>query len=163
MSPWTADTEPVMHEDRFTEAVQAICREDPRYDIEAYFFIREALDFTGRSLGKPSRGEGRHVSGEELLDGIRRYALQEYGPMTLTVLDSWGIRRTEDLGELVFNLVDRGILGSTEEDKKEDFAAGYDFQEAFVEPFLPREEPPSSSRSNQGRRSRRPPPKASDR
>ena len=114
----------------FTEAVEQIVAQDPRYDGEAYFFVREALDYTVKMLQKPTRGPKRHVSGQELLDGIRAYALQEYGPMALTLLSAWGIGRTEDFGEIVFNLVEAGKLGRTEEDSKEDFANGYDFVES---------------------------------
>lgn len=127
-----------MQDDHFLDTVGSICKDDSRYAPDAYFFIREALDFTGRTLDKPAQGEARHVTGTELLDGIRKYALQEFGPMSFTLLSSWGVQRTEDFGELVFNLVARGILGSTAEDKREDFADGYDFHEAFVKPFTPR-------------------------
>jgi len=121
----------------FDEAVRTICGRDPRYDRQAYFFVREALDFTVKMLKKPESGQARHVTGQELLEGIRRYALQEFGPMAITVLRGWGIRRTEDIGEIVFNLVDAGRLGKTKDDSREDFAGGYDFEEAFVRPFLP--------------------------
>jgi uncharacterized repeat protein (TIGR04138 family) len=58
--------------------------------------------------------------------------------MTLAVLGNWGINSTEDIGEIVFNLVDAGVLGKTDEDRREDFAHGYDFAETFETPFLPR-------------------------
>jgi uncharacterized repeat protein (TIGR04138 family) len=121
----------------FEEALEQILREDPRYDEHAYLFLREALDFTIKLLKKPEEGPARHVTGAELLEGIRQYALQEYGPMARTVLGRWGIRRCEDFGEIVFNLVGKGILGRTEQDRKEDFAGGYDFEKAFSEPFRP--------------------------
>ena len=105
---------------------------DPRYSLEAYGFIREGLDFTVRRLDKP-----RHVSGQELLEGIRDYALSEFGPMTQTVLNEWGIRSTEDVGEIVFNMVENGLLGKTEEDNRMDFSGGYSFDEAFRKPFRP--------------------------
>ncbi len=121
----------------YNEALAQIVREDPRYDEHAYLFIREALDFTIQTLDKPVEGPGRHVSGKELLDGIRRFALREYGPMAGRVLAHWGIHRCEDFGDMVFNLVSKGILGKTENDNKSDFDGGYDFHEAFVAPFLP--------------------------
>jgi uncharacterized repeat protein (TIGR04138 family) len=65
------------------------------------------------------------------------FALQEFGPIAGTVLKTWGVTRTEDFGEIVFNLVNRGLLGKTDEDRKEDFSNGYDFRTAFVTPFLP--------------------------
>lgn len=121
----------------FEEAMSLILKEDIRYPLEAYVFLRLALDFTIRTMNKPAKGPARHISGQELLDGIRLYALQEFGPIARTVLDTWGITRTEDFGNLVFNLVNHGVLGKTDQDKIEDFANGYSFQNAFTEPFLP--------------------------
>lgn len=121
----------------FEEALEHICAEDERYDPDAYRFIRDALDYTIRLLDKPRAGQGRHVSGHELLDGIRHYALAEFGPMALRVLHTWGLRETGDFGEIVFHLVDLGVLGRTEEDRREDFSGGYDFDEAFGAPFRP--------------------------
>lgn len=135
-----------MYEAEFMEAVMAICTRDPRYDPQAYVFVRHSLDFTVKKLEKPSGGRGRHVSGQELLEGLRGCALQEFGPMAITVLNTWGIKATEDFGELVFNLVEAGKLGSTEEDSKEDFANGYDFCEAFAKPFQPAEPEPRNPR-----------------
>lgn len=121
----------------FNEALAMILQKDSRYDENAYLFLREALDFTIKLLAKPAQGPARHVSGGELLEGIRQYALKEYGPMAKTVLNRWGISRCEDFGEIVFNLVEAGTLGKTDEDKREDFAGGYDFEKAFRDPFRP--------------------------
>ena len=87
---------------------------------------------------KPVEGPGRHVSGTELLEGIRRFALAEFGPLAMTVLNHWGISKTVDFGHLVFNLVEKGVLGKTSDDKLEDFADGYEFEHAFRGPFCPR-------------------------
>ena len=114
------------------EILKNILDGDPRYTAEAYGFVRMGLDYTVRRLDKP-----RHVSGQELLDGIREFALSEFGPMTKRVLSGWGIHRTEDVGEIVFNMVDAGLLGKTEKDSRADFANGYDFDEAFCKPFRP--------------------------
>jgi uncharacterized repeat protein (TIGR04138 family) len=120
----------------FAEVVEQIRKESPRFDRGAYFFVKQALDHTLKSVKKESDGRiGRHVSGQELLSGIREYALDQYGPMAFTVLDRWGVRQCEDFGEIVFNLVEYGVLGKTEQDRREDFAGGYDFREAFVRPF----------------------------
>ena len=121
----------------FEEAMRLILKEDPRYPLEAYVFLRLALDFTIRTMNKPTQGPARHITGQELLDGIRLYALQECGPITRTVLNEWGLTKTEDFGDLVFNLVNHGVLGKTDQDKIEDFANGYSFQAAFTDPFLP--------------------------
>lgn len=137
-----------MKKANFEEALEQILREDSRYDEHAYLFLREALDFTIKLLKKPEEGPARHVTGAELLEGIRQYALQEYGPMARTVLDRWGVRRCEDFGQIVFNLVGKGILGKTDQDRKEDFAGGYDFEKAFSEPFRPERTPrPREQRS----------------
>lgn len=127
-----------MQPNEYEDLLAQIVRADPRYPAEAYAFLRVGLDFAVKLYAKPDHGPGRHVSGRELLEGLRQCALKEFGPMAFTVLGTWGIHRTEDFGELVFNLVNRGLLGKTPEDKKEDFAGGYDFEEAFVQPFLPR-------------------------
>ena len=130
-----------MYEAAFMEAVEKICEKDTRYSPDAYFFVHEALGFTVKMMNKPSEGPDRHVTGRELLDGIREFALQAFGPMTLTVLKTWGIKATEDFGDIVFSLVESGKLGSKKEDKKDDFSNGYDFFEAFAKPFLPAKSP----------------------
>ena len=128
-----------MKQQSLEKVFERLVQEDPRYPVEAYLFLREALDFTMRLMSKPENGPGRHVTGQELLEGIRQFALQEFGPVTATVLRTWGLTRTEDFGEMVFNLVNRGLLGKTEQDRKEDFSGGYDFRTAFESPFLPKE------------------------
>lgn len=130
-----------MNDTEFVESVRKIVAQDRRYAPDAYLFVREALDFTVRLFKKPATQPGRHVSGQELLDGVRAYALQEFGPMALTVLNAWGVRTTMDFGEIVFNLVNAGILGKTSADRKEDFADRYDFHETFAAPFLPQSDP----------------------
>jgi uncharacterized repeat protein (TIGR04138 family) len=122
----------------FEEAIEQIAAQDLRYHREAYSFLREALDHTQKITGKPpKKNEVRHVSGQELLNGIREYALHQFGPMTLTVLEEWGIKRCEDFGEIVFNMVESKLLAKTEQDSREDFRSGYDFHDAFRKPFLP--------------------------
>ena len=79
----------------------------------------------------------RHVSGRELLEGIREFGLAQFGPMTLPVFEAWGIHRGEDFGEIVFNLVDHGFLNKTKQDSRNDFQGAYDFHDAFRKPFLP--------------------------
>ena len=116
------------------ELLDPILKSDPRYTEQAYFFVRDALDHTVRRLEKH-----RHISGQELLGGIREYALKEYGPVTKRVLSEWGINECIDFGNIVFNLVNAGLLGKTDEDSLEDFMSGYDFVEAFDQPFQPKE------------------------
>ena len=128
----------IMQEDQFSEVVDLIRREDARYEKKAYFFVRRGLDFTiNRAEEKNPDRETRHVRGPELLEGIRDYALDQFGPMALTLLRDWNIRSCRDFGEIVFQLVDYGVLGKTEDDSIEDFDDGFDFEEAFLGPFLP--------------------------
>src|SRR6202795_4479874 len=121
----------------FTEALDSIVTSDPRYQREAYIFLRDALDFTTKQQKKVKGTTVRHVSGPELLGGVRQYALKEFGPLVITVFDSWGIRSTEDIGHMVFNLIGAGIFGKTDQDSIEDFKDVYDFEQAFVKPFAP--------------------------
>lgn len=121
----------------FAEALDSIVATDPRYQRDAYAFLRDALDFTTKQQKKIKGVSVRHVTGPELLDGVRQYALKEFGPLVITVFDNWGIHSCEDVGNMVFNLIGAGIFGKTEEDSIEDFKNVYDFGEAFVKPFAP--------------------------
>ena len=112
-------------------------QKDLRYHRQAYLFVREALDFTQKMVEKKARDELRHVSAQELLEGIRSYALEQFGPMAETVFSEWGVRACEDFGEIVFNMVECNLLAKTAEDTREDFKKGYNFFEAFRRPFLP--------------------------
>jgi uncharacterized repeat protein (TIGR04138 family) len=140
-----------MHTANFDEALEQIVQKDARYHREAYLFVREALDHTQKIVNKGAKtearqaaatediveGKVRHVSGQELLAGIRDYALDQSGPMALTVLTEWGVTRCEDFGEIVFNMVESHLLAKTKKDTRDDFKGGYDFEEAFRRPFLP--------------------------
>jgi len=131
-----------MPELEFEEVIDLICREDTRYGKKAYDFVRQGLDHTVKELRKqdPKRdGRSFHVSGPELLDGMRIYALDQYGPMAITVLKAWGVKRCRDFGAIVFNLIDYKVFSKTEKDRREDFKEIYRFKEAFVKPFLPGE------------------------
>ena len=125
----------------FNEVVGLICKEDSRYDRKAYGFLREGLDHAVKKLAEkdPERAKkSLHISGAELLMGLRIYALDQFGPLAITVLGSWGVRRCGDFGEIVFNLIEYKIFSKTEKDRREDFAEIYTFEDAFVKPFLPR-------------------------
>ena len=126
-----------MHEVNFDEIVEKLYAQDPRYTRDAYHFTREALDFTQKLISRENKGTVRHVTGQELLDGIRQYALQQYGPMTVTVLEEWGVKNCRDFGEIVFNMVESNLLAKTDKDSREDFQNGYDFEDAFLKPFRP--------------------------
>ena len=127
----------------FAEALDSIVATDPRYARDAYVFLRDALDFTTKQQKKMKGTTVRHVAGPELLEGVRQYALKEFGPMVVTVFSCWGIKRCEDIGHMVFNLIGAGIFGKTDEDSMEDFKSVYDFEDAFVKPFVPDRVPPA--------------------
>jgi uncharacterized repeat protein (TIGR04138 family) len=122
----------------FQEIVIQICEKDKRYQPEAYSFLVEALDATMKTIFKDNPDHPKHISGKELLEGIRGHALSEFGPMTYTVFREWGVKGTEDFGEIVFRLVESGRLGKTETDSKDDFKNVFDFEDAFLKPFEPK-------------------------
>ena len=121
----------------FQEAVDSICREDTRYNQDAYAFIRDALEATLKRRKKTRKDSSAHATAAELLEGFRQHAIQEFGPMAITVLSYWGVRNAEDVGNLVFNLIEAGVFGKASEDTIESFRKGLDFKEAFVDPFQP--------------------------
>jgi|UniRef100_UPI00404B8B68 uncharacterized repeat protein (TIGR04138 family) len=128
----------------FTEIIDLICKEDPRYAKKAYDFVRQALDHTVKELRKldaKRAGRSFHVTGAELLEGMRIYALDQFGPMAKTVLNAWGITRCRDFGAIVFNLIEYNVFSKTDSDKVEDFNEIYTFEEAFIRPFLPKLSP----------------------
>jgi uncharacterized repeat protein (TIGR04138 family) len=134
----------------FEATLAQILARDTRYTRDAYLFVREALDYTQRLVAQAAKeGEVRHVTGQELLGGIRAYALEQFGPMTLLVLNEWGVRRGEDFGEIVFNMVEASLLSKTETDSRDDFRGGYDFEQAFRQPFLPT--PKAATSENQSK------------
>ncbi len=104
---------------------QILVRDD-RYRREAYRFVQEGLEFTMQRRGR--RG---HVSGRELVLGMRELARERFGLMARTVLNQWGITGTADFGELVFNLIEEDIMSKQDSDTRADFADIYDFEEAF--------------------------------
>jgi uncharacterized repeat protein (TIGR04138 family) len=113
------------------EKFRLLLAADKRYDAEAYNFVYEALDWTLKNVVRSERRTNQHVTGQELLEGIRQYAIDQYGCLACTVLNSWGVRATGDFGEIVFNLVDYDLMGKQESDSKAHFRDVYDFAVAF--------------------------------
>jgi uncharacterized repeat protein (TIGR04138 family) len=138
-----------------------LLQRDTRYTLDAYLFVLESLSFAQESLGmgeepapedlEPAAGEAeqgresrprtgrrrrrqaeRHVSGQQLCEAARLYGLQQYGYLAPTVLATWGIRRTGDIGEIVFNMIEIGQMRKTRSDRREDFQDVYGFDEAFA-------------------------------
>jgi uncharacterized repeat protein (TIGR04138 family) len=110
----------------FYALIEEICEKDNRYKPDAYEFTMQALHFTQKKFNRQT-----HVSGRELLEGIREFAIEQYGPMTKKVLLHWGVNKTQDFGNIVFNMVDKKILSKTEADSIEDFRDIYDFDAVF--------------------------------
>jgi uncharacterized repeat protein (TIGR04138 family) len=110
----------------FYRKVEEICGKDPRYKPDAYEFMMQALWFTQKELNRKG-----HITGKELVEGIRKFGLEQFGPMTKTVFGHWGIRSTQDFGDIVFNMIAAGLLNKTEDDSLEDFKDIYDFDAAF--------------------------------
>ncbi len=120
----------------FEEAVSQYLLEDPRYPAEAYFFVRDGFEYVARGLVE-KEGAPRHLSGRELSDGLKEFALDEYGPMAFFTLGQWNIHKTADFGEIVYNLIRMGRFSQNKGDKKSDFDDLYDFDEVFNGPFRP--------------------------
>ncbi len=108
------------------ELLERLKSRHPRFHEKAYLFVLASLHQVIASLDEP-----RHIAGRELAEGVRGLAIERYGPMARTVLEHWGIHRTDDLGDVVFALVEQGVLIKQEEDSREDFADIFDFEEAF--------------------------------
>lgn len=120
----------------FGDAVRRSIQNDPRYHPAAYELVRDALHIAAKKF-RDENADDQHVSGQELLAGFRDHVLSEYGPMSNIILEQWGLQRGEDVGNIVYNLIDVGYFGKNDGDSLEDFAGGYDFAIAFSEPFLP--------------------------
>ncbi len=116
----------------------AILKREKRYDGQAYFFLKDALDFTLGRFAESTRGQGRHVSGKELLEGFRDCALEQFGPMGATLMDEWGIRECRDVGNMVFQMIEEQVFGKQDSDRPEDFDEVFDFRKSLREPFLPK-------------------------
>jgi uncharacterized repeat protein (TIGR04138 family) len=131
-----------------------LVRKDRRYDLEAYLFVFEALQYGQRELGlgadqssdttgddpeeddaSEARQPARHLTGQELCEAIRQYALEQFGYMAKTVLESWGVRNTGDFGEIVYNLIRIRQMRKTPHDRREDFDDVFDFEEGLCRRF----------------------------
>lgn len=126
-----------------------LLRKDPRYTIEAYQFVRDALSYAQEVLGMGCEHEAeeefeeeparprveRHLTGQQLCEAIRQYALEQYGYMAKVVLSRWGVTKTGDFGEIVYNLIDVGLMKKSADDRREDFEDVYDFDTAFQQQF----------------------------
>ncbi len=121
-----------------------LLKRDPRYKLEAYQFVRDALAYAQRDLGMGAPLSEReqaepppdaHLTGQQLCEAIRQLALEQFGLMSRVVLRSWGITATGDFGEIVYNLIEIGLMKKSESDRREDFDHVFDFEEAFERQF----------------------------
>ena len=120
-----------------------VLADDPRYKLEAYQFVREALSFAQEVMGmgvteSVPGGEGqpeRHLTGQQLCEASRRYALDQYGLLAKTVLESWGITCTGDFGEIVYNLIVVDLMKKSDHDRREDFDGVFDFETGLTGAF----------------------------
>jgi uncharacterized repeat protein (TIGR04138 family) len=110
----------------FWESVEEIRRSDDRFAVESYGFVMDGLQHTLRMIG----GQ-RHVTAHELLGGLCSYAHERYGVMSYTLLERWGIETTGDFGDIVFQLVDAGVLAKRDEDIREAFDDVFDLREVL--------------------------------
>lgn len=125
--------------------ITKLLQEDRRYKFEAYALVFEALNYAHKELGMGGPAETkkgaadeqteRHLTGQQLCEAIRQYALEQYGLMAETVLKNWGVTSTSDFGEIVFNLIRVGQMRKTPHDKREDFNDVYDFNRQFRHDF----------------------------
>ncbi|RMF71674.1 MAG: hypothetical protein D6744_17620 [Planctomycetota bacterium] len=115
--------------------------EDGRYPLQAYEFLHEGLKYTTRRCwGDVSSTEPRHVTGQQLAEGLRDYAIERWGALAPVVLRHWNIRSTLDFGKMVFFLVEMQLMGKQDSDRLEDFADVYDFDDAFADYVIPVEQ-----------------------
>ncbi|MGJ8655997.1 MAG: Minf_1886 family protein [Akkermansiaceae bacterium] len=126
-----------MQKEQFEEAIKRIKARDARFEREAFFFLKEALDYTVQDVSVKSPENSKHVSAAQLLYGFRDLALKEFGPMASTLFSEWGIHRCADIGDMVFMLIQEGVFGKQDNDRQEDFVEIFTFESAFVAPFLP--------------------------
>ncbi len=123
------------------QAMRKLLKDDPRFKIEAYQFIREALQFAHEHMDEIAPVDesdpdaSRHVTGQQLCEACRLYSLQQYGYLSKMVLANWGLKHTGDFGELVYNLIRIEQMRKSDTDRREDFDDVYDFDTAFEPEF----------------------------
>jgi len=133
-----------------TKILLNLVKTDPRYKLDAYIFVRDGLSYAQEILIDEVQGEeevsnvvaeageeepDRHVSGQQLCQSLRLYALDQFGYMAKTVLNSWGLRSTSDFGEVVYNMIEKELMKKSKTDRREDFDNVFDFEEALQQQF----------------------------
>lgn len=110
-----------------SDTFEDITGRDSRYDARAYALLMDCINYLGR--------DSAHMSGEDIADEFRERTLDQYGPLSYDVLTEWGLKATEDIGEMMINLTESGRVRRDEGDSQESFSGCYDFREAFLGPF----------------------------
>ena len=124
--------EPLSHE----QLLDKCAVQNPTYPRAAYAFVCHAVRDVANELAKQQQGAPRHISGQELCEGLRKLLIRHFGRLTAAVLSHWNISETTDFGNIVYALVDVGLLSVSAEDSRTDFTDVYRFHEAYVKPFL---------------------------
>lgn len=114
--------------------IESLARDRGRYSPQAYFFVLEALNFTLERLQK--EGHAGHITGHQLLAGIRDFGLRSFGFLGRAVFESWGVSKSSDFGDIVFDLVSVQLLSKQDTDTKADFEDGFDFENAFEAKYI---------------------------
>ncbi|BDS07952.1 hypothetical protein NT6N_29920 [Oceaniferula spumae] len=126
-----------MQPTQFMDAVKSVISNGSKFDIGAYYFLKDALDFTVKRAMENNDGEHRHVTASELLYGFRDLALQEFGPMASTMMSEWGLETCSDIGNMVFQLIEEGAFGKQDSDTPEDFIDIFPLHETLAAPYRP--------------------------
>jgi uncharacterized repeat protein (TIGR04138 family) len=125
-------------------SLQEIVEKLDQYPIDAFCFVQEGLGYTVEKLhgARPAPGVSRHVTGQQLCEGLREFALHNWGMLARTVLRRWNINSTHDFGRIVYAMVESGMMQKTEDDSIDDFRGVYDFRAAFESSYRIEVEPP---------------------
>lgn len=127
-----------MNPETFDDMVSRIYEADFRYDTDAYYYLREVLDRTSHDLGRDGpKAENRHLSGAELAKGFRDCMLADFGPMAATVAEDWGVEKSDDIGAMVYNLIEAGAFSKAPTDRRSDFNGLFDLYDELEAPYLP--------------------------
>ena len=127
-----------MNPETFDDMVSRVYEADFRFDVEAYYYLRDALDRTARTLGRDGpKAEERHLSGKELSEGFRDCMLEDFGPMAATVAEDWGLETSDDIGAMVYNLIEAGAFTKAPTDRRSDFKGLFNLVDELEAPYLP--------------------------
>ena len=110
-----------------SDSFDDIVAKDNRYDGRAYALLMDVVHYLGK--------DGKHMSAAEIMDEFRETALDQFGPLAYRVLTEWGLKSCEDIGEMMFNLLEFHRVRRDSDDLPESFLGGYDFEEAFLGPY----------------------------